>query len=151
MFAGAGVVGLPRCSSCFCSRSSYGLVAAGLPVWLSFLIVAVVLFVVAGVLALVGKKAVNKVKGKPERTIVTTQETIAALKPKPTDTPPRPGSGTTADRATDASSVLIDGPWEHRFVAGQRRPLPRRRAGRGPARAPAARLPAVLVGLARTR
>ena len=47
----------------------YGLVAAGLPVWLSFLIVAVVLFVVAGVLALVGRKAMSKVKRKPERTI----------------------------------------------------------------------------------
>jgi membrane protein implicated in regulation of membrane protease activity len=59
----------------------YGLVAAGLTVWLSFLIVAVVLFVVAGVLALVGKKAMSKVKGRPERTIATTQETIAAIKP----------------------------------------------------------------------
>ena len=59
----------------------YGLVAVGVPTWLAFLIVAVLLFVVAGILGLVGKKAVSKVKGKPERTIVTTQETIAAIKP----------------------------------------------------------------------
>ena len=42
----------------------YGLVAAGLPAWLAFLIVAVVLFVVAGVLALVGKKAGQQGQGQ---------------------------------------------------------------------------------------
>jgi hypothetical protein len=80
MFAGAGVMGFLGVVLLLFAVV-YGLVAAGLPVWLSFLIVAVVLFVVAGILALVGKKAVSKVQGKPERTIVTTQETIAAIKP----------------------------------------------------------------------
>jgi hypothetical protein len=80
MFAGAGVMGFLGLVLLLFAVV-YGLVAAGLSVWLSFLIVAVVLFVVAGILALVGKKAVSKVQGKPERTIVTTQETIAAIKP----------------------------------------------------------------------
>ena len=80
MFAGAGVMGFLGVVLLLFAVV-YGLVAAGLSVWLSFLIVAVVLFVVAGILALVGKKAVSKVKGKPERAIVTTQETIAAIKP----------------------------------------------------------------------
>ena len=80
MFAGAGVMGFLGVVLLLFAVV-YGLVAAGLPVWLSFLIVAVVLLVVAGVLALVGKKAVNKVQGKPERAIVTTQETIAAINP----------------------------------------------------------------------
>ncbi len=80
MFAGAGVMGFLGVVLLLFAVV-YGLVAAGLPVWLSFLIVAVVLFVVAGILALVGKKAVKKVQGKPERAIVTTQETIAAIKP----------------------------------------------------------------------
>ncbi len=80
MFAGAGVMGFLGVVLLLFAVV-YGLVAAGLPVWLSFLIVAVVLFVVAGILALVGKKAVSKVQGKPERAIVTTQETIAAIKP----------------------------------------------------------------------
>ena len=80
MFAGAGVMGFLGVVLILFAVV-YGLVAAGLPVWLSFLIVAILLFVVAGILALVGKKAVSKVKGKPERTIVTTQETIAAIKP----------------------------------------------------------------------
>ena len=80
MFAGAGVMGFLGVVLLLFAVV-YGLVAAGLSVWLSFLIVAVVLFVVAGILGLVGKKTVSKVKGKPERTIVTTQETIAAIKP----------------------------------------------------------------------
>ena len=80
MFGGAGRPRLPRPGPAAVRR---GLRPGrrGLPVWLSFLIVAVVLFVVAGMLALVGKKAMSKVKGKPERTIATTQETIAAIKP----------------------------------------------------------------------
>jgi len=80
MFAGAGVMGFLGVVLLLFAVV-YGLVAAGVPTWLAFLIVAVLLFVVAGVLGLVGKKAVSKVKGKPERTIVTTQETIAAIKP----------------------------------------------------------------------
>ena len=80
MFAGAGVMGFLGVVLLLFAVV-YGLVAAGLSVWLSFLIVAVVLFVVAGILTLIGKKAVSKVQGKPERTIVTTQETIAAIKP----------------------------------------------------------------------
>ena len=80
MFAGAGVIGFLGVILLLFAVV-YGLVAAGVPTWLAFLIVAVLLFVVAGVLGLVGKKTVSKVKGKPERTIVTTQETIAAIKP----------------------------------------------------------------------
>jgi protein-S-isoprenylcysteine O-methyltransferase Ste14 len=59
----------------------YALVAAGLSTWLAFLIVAVVLFVVAAIVGLVGKKALSQVHGKPERTIKSTQATIAAIKP----------------------------------------------------------------------
>lgn len=64
-----------------------GLVALGLADWLAYLIVTVALFLVAGVLALVGKSAVTKIKGKPERTITSTKETIDAVK--------RSTSGTT--------------------------------------------------------
>ncbi|MHB8273620.1 MAG: phage holin family protein [Dermatophilaceae bacterium] len=61
--------------------AAYGLVAAGLPPWLSFLIVAGVLLVVGTVLALVGKNRVSKIKGKPERAIKNAQDTIAAIRP----------------------------------------------------------------------
>ena len=56
-----------------------GLVRAGVVSWLAFLIVAVLYLVVAGLLALVGKKAVSKV-GPPARTIRTSKETAAFLK-----------------------------------------------------------------------
>jgi hypothetical protein len=61
--------------------AAYGLVAAGLAPWLSFLIVAVILLVAGATLALVGKRSVGKIKGKPERAIKNAQETIAAIRP----------------------------------------------------------------------
>lgn len=65
--------------------AGFGLVRAGLDAWLAFLIVAVVLLLLAGVLALVGKSRVSKV-GPPERTIRSTKETLAAIKPGGTQT-----------------------------------------------------------------
>jgi hypothetical protein len=64
-----------------------GLVRLGVDSWLAFLIVTVFYLLVAGVLALVGKKAVSKV-GPPERAIRTSKETAAFLKS------PRSGNGT---------------------------------------------------------
>lgn len=61
--------------------AAYGLVAAGLAPWLSFLLVAVLLLVLGAILVLVGKSRVSKIKGKPERAIKNAQETIAAIKP----------------------------------------------------------------------
>jgi hypothetical protein len=60
---------------------AWGIAALGLPVWAGLLIVAVLLFLGAGLLALIGKRSVSKVKGKPERTIVNAQQTIEAVKP----------------------------------------------------------------------
>jgi len=60
--------------------AAYGLVAAGLPPWLSFLIVGGVLLVVGTILALVGKRTVSKIKGKPERTIKNAEDTVAAIR-----------------------------------------------------------------------
>ena len=51
----------------------------GLDAWLAFLIVTVFYLLVAGVRALVGKKAVSKV-GPPERTMRTSKDTVAFLK-----------------------------------------------------------------------
>lgn len=65
-----------------CFAGTYALhEGAGWPLWLSFLVVAAVLLLLAGVLALVGKKRVSKVK-PPQRTIATTKRTIAAAKGK---------------------------------------------------------------------
>ena len=58
----------------------YALVAAGLRPWLAFLIVTVALLLVAGILALIGRSRLKRL-GPPERTIRTTKEAIAAVKP----------------------------------------------------------------------
>ena len=56
-----------------------GLIELGVVPWLAFLIVTVFYLLVAGVLVLVGKRAVSKV-GPPERTIRTSKDTAAFLK-----------------------------------------------------------------------
>lgn len=107
MFAGAGVFAFLALIIL--------LIAAGLglaefmPGWLAFLIVAVVLLVVAGILALVGKGAISKAKFKPERTIRNAQETVEALKPaRSTETGPvthpRP-TAASAERAQTTGRV----------------------------------------------
>ena len=60
--------------------AAYGLVAAGLDPWLAFLIVAGTLLVLGAIMALVGRSRVGKIKGKPERTIKSAQDTIAAIR-----------------------------------------------------------------------
>jgi hypothetical protein len=79
LFGAAGYLGL-LASILLVIAAAYGLVAAGLAPWLAFLIVAVVLLLIAGVLALVGKSRLSKL-GPPERTIRSAQATIAAVKP----------------------------------------------------------------------
>jgi len=61
--------------------AAYGLVAAGLAPWLAFLIVAFALLLVGAILVLVGKHNLENLKGKPERAIKSTQDTIAAIRP----------------------------------------------------------------------
>lgn len=56
-----------------------GLIALGVTPWLAYLIVTVFYLLVAGVLVLVGRRAVSKV-GPPERTIRTSKDTAAFLK-----------------------------------------------------------------------
>ncbi len=79
MFGAAGYLALVASILLFIA-AAYGLVAAGLPPWAAFLILAVVLLVVAGILALIGRSRVSKV-GPPERTIRSTKETLEAIKP----------------------------------------------------------------------
>lgn len=51
-----------------------------MPAWAAFLIVAVVLLGVAGVLAFLGKNALASLNPKPERAIANAEATIATLK-----------------------------------------------------------------------
>jgi hypothetical protein len=59
---------------------------AGWDVWLSFLVVAAAMLVVAGIAAGIGFGRIKKV-GPPERTIRTSKESIAAIKAAATGKP----------------------------------------------------------------
>ena len=78
LFGAAGYLAL-LASIVLVIAAAYGL-ATWLAPWLAFLIVAVVLLVLAGILALIGRSRVRKL-GPPERTIRNAQATIAAVKP----------------------------------------------------------------------
>jgi hypothetical protein len=79
LFGAAGYLGLLGSITAVITVA-YALVAAGLRAWLAFLIVTVALLLVAGILALVGRSRFKRLR-PPERTIRTTKETIAAVKP----------------------------------------------------------------------
>jgi uncharacterized membrane protein YqjE len=57
---------------------AYALVALGLPVWAGFGIVTLVLFLIAAVLGLIGKKESAKITG-PDRTIAQIEQTKSAI------------------------------------------------------------------------
>ncbi|MFK5581841.1 MULTISPECIES: phage holin family protein [unclassified Serinicoccus] len=78
MFAGAAVFGLFGFGLLLLGLA--GVIAIWLSWWAGLLIVAGVLFLVAGILALVGKGQVTKVKGKPNRAIAQGKETVEAVK-----------------------------------------------------------------------
>ena len=78
MLAGAAFVGL--LGVIFLFHTLAQVVAIWLPVWAGYLVVTVLLFVVAGVLALLGKNAMQRAKPAPERAIAQGKETIATLK-----------------------------------------------------------------------
>ncbi|MBL8931175.1 MAG: phage holin family protein [Kineosporiaceae bacterium] len=79
LFGAAGYLGL-LASILLTISAGYGLVAAGLAAWLAFLVVALVLVLLAGVLALVGKSRISRV-GPPERALRSARQTIAAVRP----------------------------------------------------------------------
>lgn len=79
MFGAAGYFGICALSVLYFA-AAFGIAQGfGLPYWLSFLIVGVVLLLVAGVLALIGLRLVKKVKS-PERTIKQANLTVTELK-----------------------------------------------------------------------
>jgi hypothetical protein len=65
---------------------AYVLVALGLPVWAGFGIVTLLLFIVAAILGLIGKKESAKITG-PERTVAEFEKTKAVLQGKVDETP----------------------------------------------------------------
>ena len=78
LLAGAAFLGVVA-FVLLCVAGALGLVAAGLPGWAAFLVVVGVLLLLAALLGLLGKKRLSGVS-KPERTLATSKESVAALK-----------------------------------------------------------------------
>lgn len=79
MFAGAGYFAL-HALGLFYVAGALG-IAAGfdLPYWAGFLIMGGVLFLIAGILALIGRAKLKKIKG-PEQTVEQANKTVAEVK-----------------------------------------------------------------------
>ena len=83
MFGAAGYLGF-LASILLTIALAYGLTEAGLPPWLAFLLVAVLFLLLAGLLALLGKRRVDRI-GAPKRALESTRLTISAVKPGHSD------------------------------------------------------------------
>ena len=79
MFAGAAFVALFGVAFLFVTIT-LGLVALGVPAWVSSLVVTVVLFVVAGVLAMMGKKKFSQVNFVPSESVQQIKADVEAIK-----------------------------------------------------------------------
>ena len=91
-----------------------------LPVWAGYLIVAAVVLLVAVVLGLMGKKALESARPAPERAIDQAQQTIAAIKntgsaptasaaPVTGSTTPAPATGSTTRAPATGSTTPAPG------------------------------------------
>lgn len=78
LLGGAGYFGINGLSLLYVA-AALGIYALGLPLWLSFLIVAVALLLLAGLLALLGLGNLKKVKA-PEKTITQAKVSVAEIK-----------------------------------------------------------------------
>ena len=78
MLAGAAFLGLM--GLVFVLHGLSWVIAEWLPVWAGYLIVAAVLLIGAAVLGLLGKKALETAKPKPDRAIDQAQQTIETIK-----------------------------------------------------------------------
>ena len=76
----AGAAFLALMGLVFLLHSAAWGIAEWLPVWAGYLIVAGVVLILAVVLGLLGKRALEKARPAPERAIDQAQQTIAALK-----------------------------------------------------------------------
>jgi uncharacterized membrane protein YqjE len=78
LFGGAGYFGINAMTLLYIA-AALGLAALGVPIWLAFVIVAVVLLIIAAILALVGKSRIDKVKGA-DATIAQANQSVAEIK-----------------------------------------------------------------------
>ena len=79
LLVGAGVVAL--FGVLFLLHTLARVIAIWLPVWAGYGIVTLVLLIVAAILGLLGKKALDNLDPAPRRAIADVQQTVAAIKP----------------------------------------------------------------------
>ena len=127
MFAAAAFVAL--LGLIFLFHTIVAVIDIWLPEWAGYLITTGLLFLVAAILALLGRNSMKAMKGKPERTIKNAQDTLerpqvrlltrlpSRSQPATPRFPRHPAERHTQAMSLDASMALIEGPWEHRFVA----------------------------------
>ncbi len=90
-----------------------GIQALGLPRWLSFLIVTVLMLAMAAVLGLLGVKRMKTIEPSPEKAIANAQQTVAGLKAaaaNPGTMAPGPRPDWDTSRATTAPKAAVAGP-----------------------------------------
>ena len=84
MGKGAGLLGgaafLGLLGLIFLFHTLARVIAEWLPVWAGYGIITLVLFIVAGILGLLGKNALAKAKPAPSRAIAEAKQTVATLK-----------------------------------------------------------------------
>ncbi len=106
LLAGAGFLGL--LAVVFLLHSAAWGISEWLPVWAGYLIVATVVLILAAVLGLLGKKALDKAQPSPDRAIDQAQRTIAVLKSplgEPSATAATPSAASTTASAGAAAST----------------------------------------------
>jgi len=79
MFIGAAFLGVFGLGFLFVTIV-LGLVRLGVPAWLSTLIVTIVLFIAAGVLAMIGKKKFSAVQFVPEESVKQIKNDVESIK-----------------------------------------------------------------------
>ena len=98
----AGGAFLALIGTVFLLHSAAWGIAEWLPVWAGYLIVAGVVLIVAVVLGLLGKRALDKARPAPERAIDQAQQTIAAIKNAP-------GGAAVESQGSAAASTTASG------------------------------------------
>lgn len=108
LLAGAGFLAL--IGFIFLLHASARVLGVWLPVWAGYAIVTLLLFLVAAVLGLLGRNALQKAKPAPERAIEQGRATVAVLKQEKPAAPAPNGAQPAAAGPTSATGSTSTGP-----------------------------------------
>ncbi|MDN5797923.1 MAG: phage holin family protein [Intrasporangium sp.] len=82
-----------------------GITAAGLPKWLSYLIVTLLFLITAAILAFLGIRRLKTVEPKPTRAVAEAEQTVAALKRAASNPSPPAGHGAVSSTASTSGGA----------------------------------------------